>query len=93
MLGATPTSWLETHRDTRIKHNSDVKIPNIRISIPTQVLWGLKDTAFVPEVLNGMEEWVEKLELHVFDDADHWLHHQKPEQVIGSLRRFHKIAQ
>jgi pimeloyl-ACP methyl ester carboxylesterase len=78
---------------TRIKHSSNVKIPNIRICIPTQVLWGLRDTAFVPEVLNGMEEWVEELELHVFEDADHWLHHQKPEQVVKLLRQFHQLAQ
>jgi pimeloyl-ACP methyl ester carboxylesterase len=75
---------------TRIKRNSELKIPNIRIYKPTQVLWGLRDTAFVPEVLNGMEQWVEQLEVHVFDDADHWLHHQKPEQIIAFLRQFHR---
>jgi pimeloyl-ACP methyl ester carboxylesterase len=77
---------------TRTKQNTELKIPNIRICVPTQVLWGLRDTAFVPEVLNGMERWIEQLELHVFDDADHWLHHQKPTHVIDYLRQFHLLA-
>lgn len=78
----------------RLSANADVKLPNIKlpnilIKLPTQVLWGMKDTAFVPEVLEGMEEWVEDLRLYKFDNADHWLHHQEIDQVIHSLKDFH----
>nr|WP_136249626.1 alpha/beta hydrolase [Ningiella ruwaisensis] len=73
----------------RVKQNLTLKIPDIRIDIPTQVLWGMKDTAFVPEVLNGMEDWVKDLHLHRFKDADHWLHHQKSEAVMQYIRAFH----
>ncbi|WP_371194481.1 alpha/beta fold hydrolase [Glaciecola sp. SC05] len=73
----------------RLRANSDVKLPNIEIKVPTQVLWGMKDTAFVPEVLNGMEQWIEELSLVKFDDADHWLHHQKIPEVIAHIRKFH----
>ncbi|WP_395342821.1 alpha/beta fold hydrolase [Ningiella sp. W23] len=74
---------------TRIKANTDVQLPNINIHLPTQVLWGLKDTAFVPEVLDGMEDWVADLSLTTFDDADHWLHHQKVAEVLEKLVAFH----
>ncbi|MBT1449431.1 alpha/beta hydrolase [Glaciecola sp. XM2] len=74
----------------RLSLNTEVKIPNIRIKVPTQVLWGMRDTAFVPEVLDGMEQWVEDLVVYRFDDADHWLHHQKLESVQQRLTDFHQ---
>jgi pimeloyl-ACP methyl ester carboxylesterase len=73
----------------RIRANSDVKLPKIDIKIPTQVLWGIKDTAFVPEVLIGMQEWVEDLSLIKFDDANHWLHHQEIAEVLKHIKHFH----
>lgn len=74
---------------TRLQANTEVKLPNILIKVPTQVLWGMKDTAFVPEVLNGMEQWVDDLTLVKFEEADHWLHHQKFSEVLAQIRQFH----
>jgi len=73
---------------TRIQGKQTLKLPNIRIRVPTLVLWGMKDTAFVPEVLNGLDNWVEHLQIIKFDDANHWLHHQLPEQVSVCMRKF-----
>ncbi|MFC4699602.1 alpha/beta fold hydrolase [Glaciecola siphonariae] len=73
----------------RVRANTEVKLPNIMIKLPTQVLWGLRDTAFVPEVLQGMQEWVEDLTLVEFDDADHWLHHQERDIVLRKLIAYH----
>ena len=64
------------------------KIPNIQIKVPTQVLWGMRDTAFVPEVLDGMENWIEKLTLIKFENSDHWLHHRQPLDIIQHIREF-----
>lgn len=73
----------------RLRMNLDLKLPKIEIQLPTQVLWGMKDTAFVPEVLIGMEQWINNLSLVKFDDADHWLHHQKFQEVLAHIRKFH----
>ena len=74
----------------RTQTQNEASLPNIRINIPTLVLWGMKDTAFVPEVLYKLEDWVGDLTLIEFDDADHWLHHQKPVEVIGQIQAFCK---
>lgn len=73
---------------TRTKAKIDIKLPNIRIEVPTLMLWGMKDTAFVPEVLNGVDQWVENLKLVKFNDADHWLHHQLPRKVLANINTF-----
>ena len=75
-----------THTFTQVKEK--VKLPNIRILVPTLVLWGMKDTAFVPQVLDGLDNYVENLKLVKFDDADHWLHHQLPLELTKQMNRF-----
>ena len=73
---------------TRTQVKEKVKLPNIRILVPTLVLWGMKDTAFVPQVLDGLNNYVENLKLVKFDDADHWLHHQLPLELTKQMNRF-----
>ncbi|MFT5281798.1 MAG: pimeloyl-ACP methyl ester carboxylesterase [Yoonia sp.] len=77
---------------TRTHAKQNVKLPNIRILVPTLVLWGMKDTAFVPEVLDGLENWVEQLTLIKFDDADHWLHHQLPNELTACINDYLKVS-
>ncbi len=72
----------------RVEGNADIKIPNIRVDLPTLVLWGVKDTAFVPQVLNNLEQWVKDLTLVEYQQADHWLHLQQPEAVLKKIRNY-----
>lgn len=65
-----------------------IKIPQIRIEIPTLVLWGEKDKAFVPELLDGLGEFVPDIQIRRFPDASHWLHHEKPEVVNKAINDF-----
>lgn len=67
---------------------SDMKIPQIRIEIPTLVLWGEQDKAFVPELLDGLEEYVPDLTVKKFPTATHWLQHEKPEEVNREISAF-----
>lgn len=67
---------------------AEMKIPQIRIPQPTLVLWGEKDRAFVPELLEGLEEFVVDLEIHRFSDASHWLQHEYPEEVNEAICNF-----
>lgn len=74
--------------DGPIVDTADMKIPQIRISVPTLVLWGMRDQAFVPAVLEGIEEYVENCQVERFTNASHWLHHEQPEEVNRAIRNF-----
>ncbi len=66
----------------------DGKIPNIRINVPTYVLWGEQDEAFVPQVLDGLETYVEDCTVERFPHASHWLHHEQPELISHKIGEF-----
>lgn len=68
----------------------DIKIPNIRITLPTLVLWGEQDKAFVPELLDGLDDYVPDLQIKCFFSATHWLHHEKPLLVNKEIEAFLK---
>lgn len=63
----------------------NMTIPNIRVQIPTLVLWGEQDTAFVIDVLDHLESYVSDLTLQRFGTATHWLHHEIPEQINQAI--------
>lgn len=65
-----------------------LKIPNIRITIPTLVIWGENDSAFVIENLLGLDEWVSHLCIRRIPGASHWVHHEKPEQITQYICSF-----
>jgi pimeloyl-ACP methyl ester carboxylesterase len=64
------------------------KIPNIRIELPTLILWGEQDEAFTMGILNGIEEYVPDCQIHRYADASHWLHHEHPERVNRDIANF-----
>ncbi|MBU2879252.1 alpha/beta fold hydrolase [Aliiglaciecola lipolytica] len=76
------------HASGPVKDTQKMKIPNIRINVPTLVLWGIRDLAFVPEILNGLDDYVPNLKVVRFENANHWLHHQYPQQVNEQIERF-----
>lgn len=66
----------------------ELRIPHIRIDVPTLVLWGDQDTAFVPEVLDGLENYVPDLRVVHYPTSTHWLHHEKPLNVSKEIEGF-----
>lgn len=56
--------------------------------VPTQVIWGLGDTALLPGLLDGLEKHVPRLELHRIPEATHWIVHEQPRQVAGLIADF-----
>ncbi|TDF41854.1 alpha/beta hydrolase [Alteromonadaceae bacterium M269] len=63
-------------------------IPNIRIHVPTLVLWGEQDQAFVVNVLDDLESYVPELEIIRFPEATHWLHHEIPEKINSAIKQW-----
>lgn len=66
----------------------DISIPNIKINIPTLVLWGENDQAFVIENLDGLQEYVRDLAIKRFPNTSHWLQHERPQEVNEEIQAF-----
>ncbi len=62
----------------------------VTVKVPTQVLWAMNDTALLPELLDGLEEFVPQLQLHRIPNATHWVVHEQPELVARYLGDFLK---
>lgn len=49
------------------------------------LIWGMKDTAVLPETTHGLEDFCKQLTRVEIEDADHWILHQKPEEVADTI--------
>jgi len=62
------------------------------VDAPTFVLWALDDAALLPGLLEGLEDYVPKLEIRKVPGATHWLVHEQPQFVAGEIEAFLKRA-
>ena len=71
-----------------------VTIPRnlLDVHVPTLVLWAMSDTALPPAMLDGLEEFVPRLQLERIEGASHWVLHEQPERVINALQAFLQSA-
>jgi pimeloyl-ACP methyl ester carboxylesterase len=60
----------------------------LHVALPTLVLWGTGDTALLPELLDGLQDYVPKLQLERIDGATHWIVHEQPALVASRLKAF-----
>ncbi|MEM7210803.1 MAG: alpha/beta hydrolase [Pseudomonadota bacterium] len=61
----------------------------VTVGVPHQLIWGNRDNALLPESTEGLELFCTSgLTRHVFEDADHWICHQKPDEVAALIRDF-----
>ena len=59
---------------------------DVTVRVPTDVLWGLQDTALRPGLLQGLERWVPELRVQRLPDASHWVVHEQPAVVAAAIR-------
>ena len=52
-----------------------------RVTVPTTVLWGERDHALLPGLLDGLPGWVPQLQLMQIENASHWIVHEQPATV------------
>ncbi len=69
---------------------SAVAIPRdmLQVSLPTLVIWATQDTALLPSLLDGLEDYVPQMQLKRVENATHWIVHEQPELVAGHLQQF-----
>ncbi|ANU07456.1 alpha/beta fold hydrolase [Paraurantiacibacter namhicola] len=60
----------------------------VPLTIPTLVIWGLKDEALLPANLDLMPEWVEDLRIERVPGAGHFSPWEAPEAVNAALDAF-----
>lgn len=61
---------------------------NFRVHVPTRILWGEKDKALLPSLLNGLDDLVDDVRIERLPDASHWVVHEYPALVNQWLRLF-----
>lgn len=67
-----------------------VQLPRemLTIDVPTLVLWGMEDTALLPSLVDGLDEYVRDLTLERVPGATHWIVHERPQFVAQRLGAF-----
>jgi epoxide hydrolase 4 len=67
-------------------------LPNVdrelHVDIPTLVMWGMDDDALLPTNMTGLGPYVSDLQTEEVEGATHWIAHEVPDRVAGSIRAF-----
>lgn len=91
---ASLTGGLNYYRASPLRPNAQaaaaITLPRemLTVDLPTLVLWGMRDTALLPELLDGLEDYVPRLEVERVADASHWVVHEQPQLVAQRLAAF-----
>ena len=86
---ASPLYPPATEEDrVRIKGIADLPPEVFSVQVPTLVIWGEKDTALLPGLLDGLDEYVADLTIKRIPDGSHWVVHEHPDVVNRYIREF-----
>ncbi len=58
------------------------------VSVRTLVLWGMRDTALLPVLLDGLEDYVPDLRVQRFEENGHNIIHQNPAALAAAIKAF-----
>jgi haloalkane dehalogenase len=56
--------------------------------LPTLIVWGMKDTAFLPKQLARWQQHLPHATVLRLDSAGHWPHEEEPTAVVAAIERF-----
>ena len=60
----------------------------LTIDVPTKVIWGMEDTALLPQNMDGLDAYVSDLEIVEVPGATHWIAHEESDIVAGEIADF-----
>jgi pimeloyl-ACP methyl ester carboxylesterase len=60
----------------------------VHISVPTLLIWGEQDVALGLELTEGLEQWVDNLQVRRIRDSGHWVQQEKPMLVNEYIQAF-----
>ena len=58
------------------------------ITVPTLILWGVRDVALTKQLAYDSAAACNDVEIRLFEDASHWLQHDKPHEVALAILNF-----
>ncbi len=58
------------------------------VRAPTLVIWGERDPALLPALLDGLAAVVPELRIERIPEATHWLVHEQPQRIVSEIRNF-----
>lgn len=61
---------------------------DFRISVPVSVIWGEADIALPKTLLDGLDQFIDDLQIERVAQASHWIVHEQPALVNRLLRKF-----
>ncbi len=61
---------------------------DMRVHVPTRVIWGESDHALPQRLLDGLEQWVDDLVIERIAEGSHWVVHEQPERINQLIRGF-----
>jgi pimeloyl-ACP methyl ester carboxylesterase len=79
IFGRTPWSLASTSNGFRIK-------------APTLIIWGEQDIALGIELLNGLEQWVDNIQIQRIPGSGHWVQQEQPDKVNQLMLDFLQTA-
>lgn len=59
-----------------------------RISAPTLIIWGARDSALDPRLAEASLAYCDRGRLEIVEEATHWVQHERPDRVNGLLLEF-----
>jgi pimeloyl-ACP methyl ester carboxylesterase len=71
-----------------LRERPDFAAAGSRVSVPTRILWGMKDKFLLSAMASASLNYCDDGELIEFPDATHWIHHEEPERVNRLLIEF-----
>ena len=63
-----------------------------RVRVPTLVIWGERDEALLPGILDGLDQLVDSLQVARIARGSHWVVHEEPDRVETLIRGFISAA-
>jgi pimeloyl-ACP methyl ester carboxylesterase len=86
---ASPLRPADAGSEAAAKVLEAVQIPDeiATVRVPTTVLWGERDLALLPGLLDGLERWVPQMRLVRVPEASHWIVHEQPALVVEEILR------
>lgn len=61
---------------------------DFHVRVPTRLIWGEQDMALPSSLLDGLEEFVDDIQIQRIADGTHWVVHEQPERINRLLRGF-----
>ena len=60
----------------------------LKLTVPTLVIWGMRDTSQLPGLLDGLEDYVSDLTIMRIEDSGHYPMRTHPDEVMAAIRDF-----